>query len=55
MNKIKKNIKLFFIDLDGTTLDNKKGINHVMSLENLKAIKEAKQDGKKIIVSTGRS
>ena len=47
-------IKVFFIDLDGTTLDTKKGIKHWVSDENLRAINEKKQEHKKVIISTGR-
>ncbi len=54
MNNLNKNIKIFFIDLDGTLLDAKdeKGF-HSISEENLKAIEEISKT-KEVIISTGR-
>lgn len=43
-------IKLVTIDLDGTLFDKKKNI----SLENKKAIQQAKENGCKIVIATGR-
>ena len=55
MNKINKNIKLYFLDLDGTLLDFKKSKrNYEISEENINAIKKIQGEGKKIIISTGR-
>ncbi len=54
MKNLNKNIKVFFIDLDGTMLDAKdeKGF-HTISEENLNAIKEISKT-KKVVISTGR-
>lgn len=56
MNKINKNIKIYFLDLDGTLLDAKvsRG-NFGVSDINREAIKQAKKDGKHIVISTGRT
>lgn len=54
MSDINKNIEAFFIDLDGTTLDTKKGIHHWISDKNLRAIKDTQDKGKHVIISTGR-
>lgn len=43
-------IKLCTIDLDGTLFDAKKNI----SIENINAIKKAKENGCKIVIATGR-
>ena len=50
-----KNIKIFFIDLDGTLLDIKENNMHGISEENKEAIKAAQKAGIKIVISTGRS
>lgn len=51
-----ENVKAFFIDLDGTLLDakDKKG-KLAISEENLNAIKKVQEEGKTVVVSTGRS
>lgn len=54
MGDINKDIKIFFIDLDGTTLDTKKGIHHWISDKNLQAIKDMQDQGKHVVISTGR-
>ncbi len=43
-------VKLVAIDLDGTLFDSKKNI----SLDNINAIKKAKQMGVKVVIATGR-
>ncbi|MDR2870496.1 MAG: HAD family hydrolase [Deferribacteraceae bacterium] len=45
------NIKIVFLDLDGTVLDSTKNI----SAENIKAIKKARQAGIIPVIATGRS
>ena len=52
---LNKNIKVFFIDLDGTLLDAKKDGYHAISDENLNQMKKMKESGVHIVVSTGRS
>ena len=52
---LNQNIKVFFIDLDGTLLDTKKDGYHAISQENLDEIKNMKNKGVHIVVSTGRS
>lgn len=52
---LNKNIKIFFIDLDGTLLDTKKGGYHSISQENMDEIKNMRDNGVHIVVSTGRS
>ena len=47
---IKKDIKLFATDLDGTLLTGEKKITE----ENKKAIKLAKENGIKVVLCTGR-
>lgn len=55
MNKINENIKIYFLDLDGTLLDSKTSKrNYEISESNINAIKEAQNKGKKIVISTGR-
>lgn len=54
MSNLNKNIEIFFIDLDGTTLDIKVNNKRSISEENLKAIKEIQDQGKHIVISTGR-
>ena len=55
MNKINKNIKAYFFDLDGTLLDLPISRRvYKISEENINAIKKAKKDKKEIIISTGR-
>ena len=54
MNNLNKDIKVFFIDLDGTTLDTKKGLHHWVSEENLRMIQETRRQNKYVIISTGR-
>lgn len=50
-----KDIKLFFIDLDGTTLDTHTvDGQHWISDANIEAIKAARAEGKYVIISTGR-
>ncbi|VEU75428.1 COF family HAD hydrolase protein [Mycoplasmopsis maculosa] len=49
-----KNIKLIFIDLDGTTIDSIKNGKKRISLKNRKLVDEARQKGIKVVVSTGR-
>ena len=55
MSDLNKDIKIFFIDLDGTLLDAKKDGSHDISPDNHEALKLAKKQGKIIIISTGRS
>ena len=45
-----KNIKVFFIDLDGTMIDKK----HKVSKENIFQIRKTIKEGKNIVISTGR-
>ena len=52
---LNKNIKVFFIDLDGTLLDTKKDGYHAITKDNMDEIKKMKQSGVHIVVSTGRS
>ena len=52
---LNKNIKVFFIDLDGTLLDTKKDGYHAISEENINEIKNSKDNGVHIVISTGRS
>lgn len=52
---LNKNIKAFFIDLDGTLLDTKRDGAHAISVDNLAALKVAKEHGIHTIISTGRS
>lgn len=52
--KLNKDIKLYFIDLDGTALDTKEDLKLALSKENLGAIKAARSKGIEVIVSTGR-
>ena len=54
MSELNKNIEIFFIDLDGTTLDIKKDNKRWISDENLSAIKEVQAQGKHVVISTGR-
>ncbi|BAP01293.1 hypothetical protein MCAL160_0961 [Mycoplasmopsis californica HAZ160_1] len=49
---ILKDIKMVFIDLDGTSLDSRK---KMLSPQNIKAIKKYEERGIKVIISTGRS
>lgn len=51
---LNKNIKIFFIDLDGTFLDTHKDGAHWMSDENLNAVKEMRKKGVEVVISTGR-
>jgi len=56
---LNKDIKAFFIDLDGTLLNKKnKGIKGYaawdVGLDNIQAIAEVQLEGKKVIISTGR-
>ncbi|MCT4469511.1 HAD-IIB family hydrolase [Mycoplasma sp. HS2188] len=46
-----ENIKLIFIDLDGTSLDYKRKL---LSKKNLEIIEKCRQNGIRVIVSTGR-
>ncbi len=55
MDKLNKKIKAYFIDLDGTLLDIKGKYAHSISKANLLALKQAKEEGQHIIISTGRS
>lgn len=50
-----QDIKLYFIDLDGTALDSLENFHHFPSLKNINAIKKARKMGKEVIISTGRS
>ena len=52
---LNEGIKIFFIDLDGTLLDVKKNGLHSISEANMVAMREAKNKGIKIVISTGRS
>ncbi|MCK5807158.1 MAG: HAD family phosphatase [Mycoplasmataceae bacterium] len=52
---LNKNIKVFFIDLDGTLLDTKKDGYHAISKENIDEIEKIKESGVHVVVSTGRS
>ncbi|EGV00203.1 cof family had hydrolase protein [Mycoplasmopsis columbina SF7] len=54
MKKIEKKPKLIFIDLDGTTLDIKKDKTSSVSDENIKAIRECREKGIEVVISTGR-
>lgn len=54
MNELNKDIKVFYIDLDGTSLDTKKDNILWLSDENLAAIKKVRSEGKEVIISTGR-
>lgn len=54
MKNINNNIKAFFIDLDGTALDAKKDGGPWISDANMIGITNARQDGKHVIISTGR-
>lgn len=55
MENMNKDIKAFFIDLDGTTFDTKtKEGQHWVSNTNLDAIKKAREEGKHVVISTGR-
>lgn len=54
MNNNHDEIKLFFIDLDGTALDTKKDNILWVSDENLKAIHKARSEGREVLISTGR-
>lgn len=49
-----ENIKMVFIDLDGTSLDKKRRGQRYLSHENIEAIEECRQNGIEVIVSTGR-
>jgi len=56
---LNENIKAFFIDLDGTLLNQKiKGVSGFngrrISSDNIDAIKKVQKEGKKVIISTGR-
>lgn len=55
MENTQNEIKAYFIDLDGTLLD-EKDINGrgAISKANLDAIHKAQKEGKTIVVSTGR-
>ncbi len=53
MENLNKDIKVFFIDLDGTALDIKVDGKHAISEKNLKQIKETMKT-KEVIISTGR-
>lgn len=57
MTNLNKDIKIFFIDLDGTLLDTRDPNSHrrIPSEANLKGIEEARKAGKHIVISTGRS
>ena len=55
MNSAYKNIEAFFIDLDGTLLDYKKDGEDWLSKENILSWRKAEANGKKLIISTGRS
>ena len=48
-------VKIVFLDLDGTLLDEKNQNGHSISKKNLEAIKEARKKGMHIVISTGRS
>lgn len=54
MSNNKDNIEIFYVDLDGTTLDVKENGKLSISVQNLNAIREARTKGKEVIVSTGR-
>ncbi|TQC51483.1 HAD-IIB family hydrolase [Mycoplasmopsis mucosicanis] len=47
-----KDVKIVFIDLDGTTLDDKKNL---ISQQNIAAINRLTQKGIEVVVSTGRA
>jgi 5-amino-6-(5-phospho-D-ribitylamino)uracil phosphatase len=51
LDRIKPEIKLIALDMDGTLLDQ----NHEVSEENRMAIRDAEQRGVKVVLSTGRS
>ena len=54
MKNLNKNIDVFFIDLDGTLLDEKaKNGKHTISEKNINAIKEISKT-KNVVISTGR-
>lgn len=55
MNNLNQNIKVFFIDLDGTLLDIKNKYSLDISNENKESMKKVISQGKHIVVSTGRS
>lgn len=55
MNDLNKDIKIFFIDLDGTLLDKRGKHTHGISEENINALTAAKKNGKIIVISTGRT
>lgn len=54
MQNNNEHIKIFFIDLDGTLLDEKTKKSHNISKTNLDAIKKQIDNGKKVVISTGR-
>lgn len=55
MQKKQNDIQIYFIDLDGTTLDSKNNLERWPSKKNLEAIKNARARGQEVIISTGRS
>ncbi|WKX02413.1 Cof-type HAD-IIB family hydrolase [Candidatus Mycoplasma mahonii] len=55
MTNLNKDIKVFFIDLDGTLLDSQDNNgNLTISRENIKEIKKIQEAKKHVVISTGR-